>query len=91
MHNLQIGIYKFSRGCTPPPASLYLLHGALRLGVLSSPIEMYATIGPGIFALEKEIYVTIVFGIFVLENYNWPLPRNDPEGMADTPNLLEKN
>ena len=37
------------------PASLYLLHDALRLGLLSSPID---------------IYVTIVLGIFVLENYS---------------------
>ena len=50
-----------------PPASLNLLHGALRFGLLLSPIE---------------IYTTIVLVIFVLENYTWPLPRNDPEGMG---------
>ena len=63
------------------PTSLYLFHGALRLGLLASPIKIYVTIGVGIFVSEKEIYVTIVWGIFVLENYTCPLPRNDPEGM----------
>ena len=60
------------------------VHGALRLGLLSSPIEIYATIGLGIFVPEKEIYVTIVglLGVFVLENFTWPLPRNDPKGMG---------
>ena len=31
---------------------------------------------------EKEICVTITLGIFVLENYTWPLPSNDPDGMG---------
>ena len=65
MHNLQNGIYTFLRGYTL--ASLYLFHGALRLDLLSSPIEIYVIIG---------------LGIFVLENYTWLLPRNDPEGMG---------
>ena len=64
------------------PASLYLFHGALRLGLLLSPIEIYVTIGLGIVVSGKEIYVTIVLGIFLLENYTWPLPRNDAEGMG---------
>ena len=65
MHNLLNGIYHFFRGYTP--VSLYLVLGALRLGLSSSPIEIYVSIG---------------LGIFVLENYAWPLPRNDPEGMG---------
>ena len=67
MHNLQNGIYNFFRGYTP--ASLYMFHGAFRLGLLSSPIEMYATIGLRIFVLGKEMYVTIILWIFVFENY----------------------
>ena len=63
-------------------ASLYLFHGSLRIGLLSSPIEIYATIGLGIFVSEKEIYVTIVLGIFVLENYTSPPLRNNPEEMG---------
>ena len=63
-------------------ASLYLFHSALRLALLSSPIEMYATIGLGISVSSKEMYVTIVLGIFVLENYTWPLPKNEPERMG---------
>ena len=63
--------------------SLYLFDGAFRLGLLSSPIEIYATIGLWIFVSEKEIYVTIVLGIFVLGNYTGPLPRNDPERMGE--------
>ena len=65
MNNVLNGIYKLSGRYTP--ASLYLIHGALGLGPLSSPIEMYATTG---------------LGIFVLENYTWLLPMNDPEGMG---------
>ena len=80
MHNLQNECTIFYRGY--PPASLYLFHGALCLDLLSSPIEIYVTIGLGIFMSGKEMYVTIVLGIFVLENYSCPLPRNDPEGMG---------
>ena len=65
MHNLQNGIYRFFWGYTP--ASLYLPLGVLRLGLPSSP---------------TEIYVTIRLGIFVLENYTLFLLRNDPEGMG---------
>ena len=64
------------------PVSLYLVHGALRLGLPSSPIKIFVTIGLEIFVSENEIYVTIVLRIFVLENYTWPHPRNDPEGMG---------
>ena len=67
MHNLLNGIYQFSEGYNL--ASLYVFHGALSLDLLSSPIEIYATIGLGIFVSGKEIYVAIVLGIFVLENY----------------------
>ena len=49
MHNLQNGNYKIFPGIHP--ASLYLFHGALRLGLRSSPIEIYATIGLGIMLL----------------------------------------
>ena len=61
------GIYIFSGGHSA--LSLYLFHGALRLGLLSSSIEIYATTRLGIFVSGKEIYVTIILGIFVLENY----------------------
>ena len=64
------------------PVSLYLFHDALRFGLPSSPMEIYVTIGLEIFVPGKEIYVIIVIGIFVLENYTWPLPRNDAEGMG---------
>ena len=70
----------FSGGYTP--VSLYLVLGALHRGLPSSPIEIYVTTGLGISVWKNEIYVTIVLGIFVLENYTWPLPRNDPEGMG---------
>ena len=64
------------------PVYLYLILGALRLGLPSSPIEIYVTIGLGISVSENEIYVTILLGIFVLENCTWSLPRNDPERMG---------
>ena len=80
MHNLQNEIYTFFRVYTS--VSLYLVLGALRLGLPSSPIEIYVTIGLGISVSENEIFYTIVLEIFVLENYTWPLPRNDPEGMG---------
>ena len=81
MHNLQNEIYKFSRGYTF--VSLYLVDGALRLDLPSSPIGIYVTIGLGISVSENENFYTIVLGIFVLENYTCPLPRNDPEGMGE--------
>ena len=51
------------------PVFLYLKLGALRLGLPSSPIEIYIYIGLGISVSENEIFVTIVLGIFVLQNY----------------------
>ena len=57
MHNYAKIEYKLFRGYTPPPASLYLLHGALRLDLLSSPIETNAAIGLGIFVSGKKIHV----------------------------------
>ena len=55
----------FFRGILP--VSLFLVLGALRVGLPSSPIEIYITIG---------------LGIFVLKNYTRPHPRNDPEMMS---------
>ena len=79
MHNLTNGIYTFF---PVDPVSLYLIRGALRFGLPSWPIEIYVTIGFGIYVSENEIYVTIVLGIFVLEIYNWHLPFNDPDGIS---------
>ena len=78
----------FSGGYTP--ASLYVFHGAFCLGLLSSLIEIYATIGLGIFVLGKEIYVTIVLGKLVFENYIWFIPRRIQRGWADTPHRFER-
>ena len=64
------------------PVTLYLVIGALHLGLPSLPKDMHITVGLGISVTENDIYVTIVLWIFVLENYTWPLPRNDPEGMG---------
>ena len=41
---------------------------------------MYVTIGLGISVSEYEIYITLE--LEMLENYNWPLPWNDPEEMG---------
>ena len=79
----------FSGGYTP--ASQYLFHGALRLGFLSSPIEIYAVIGFVIFVSEKEIYVTVVLGIFVFSKTALgPSQGMIERGWADTLNLLEE-
>ena len=65
MNNLLKEYTIFFRGIHP--ASLYLVLGALRIGVPSSQIE---------------IYVTIVLGMSVLENYTWHLPMNDSQEMG---------
>ena len=78
----------FSRGYIP--ASQYLFHGTLRLSLLSSPIEIYATIGLWIFVSEKEIYVTIVLGYLCWKTTLGPSQGMIQRGWADTPNLLEK-
>ena len=72
------------------PVYLYLVLGGLRLGLPSSPIEIYVPIGLGISVSENEIYVTILLGIFVLKNCSWPFQGMIYRGWADTPNLLEK-
>ena len=85
----KLNIIIFSGGYTP--ASLHLVHGALRLGLPSSPIAIYATIGLGIIVPENEIYVTVLLGIFVLENYTWPLLKEWSRGDARMhPTYLEK-
>ena len=61
---------------------LNLVLVALRLGLPSSPIEIYVTIGLGLSVSENEIYVTLVLRIFVWENCTWPIARNDPEEMC---------
>ena len=70
LHNLQNEIYKFFRGIHP--RSLYLVLGALRLGLPSSPLEIFVTIGLGISVSENDIYVILVLGNFVFGNYTCP-------------------
>ena len=59
----------FSGGYTPYLYTRFSAPCALRLGLPSSPIEIYITIGLGISATENEIYITIGLGIFVFVKY----------------------
>ena len=78
--------YTHLYGDTPP--YLYTWYSTL---CTSSSIEIYVTIGFRISVSENEMFIIIVLGIFVLENYTWPLPGNDPEGMGGYTQHTGKN
>ena len=68
------------------PVSLYFVFGAWRLGLPSSPIEIY-DLG---YLSRKSKFILLQHLLYFLENYTWPLPRKIQRRWAVTPNLLEK-
>ena len=78
----------FSGGYTP---YLYLVLSALRLGLPSSPIELYVSIGLGISVSETKFMLPYVLGYLCWKTKLGPSQGLIQRGWVDTPNLLEKS